>query len=56
MIPNDKQMNSLIKKIQKKVDTLAKERDKKVLVTREVLEEEPSLDVFNEMKKRPHTS
>lgn len=56
MIPNDKQISSLIKKIQKKVDTAVKNRENKTSVIREVLEEEPSLEVFNEMKKRPHTS
>lgn len=54
MIPNDKQIKSLIKKIQNKVELDNKNKSTVNVVKREILEEEPSLEVFNEMKKRPH--
>lgn len=53
MIPSDKQIASLIKKVQKKVEQKPK---KEAVVKREVLDEEPSLEIFNEMKKKPHTT
>lgn len=53
MIPSDKQIASLIKKVQKKVENNPK---KKAAKEREVLDPEPSLEIFNEMKKKPHTT
>jgi hypothetical protein len=51
MIPSDKEIASLIKKIQKKVGTNAKKREN---TPREEVElPPPSDEIFNEMKKLP---
>lgn len=57
MIPTDKEVAALIKKIQK---TVHNESKKKKVNTNEVmvesLEDRNTNDMFNEMKKRPYTS
>lgn len=55
MLPNDKQMAALIKRIQKEANTHI-QQTKKVnnKATEEV--EEPRSEIFDEMKKRPYTS
>lgn len=54
MILNEKKIKNLIKKIQTKVEQNNKSKVDTEF-SREVLEEDTSLEVFNEMKRRPHT-
>lgn len=54
MIPSDKEIQALIKKIQKKVDTNAKKR--KDTPNEEVELLDPSSEIFNEMKKLPYSA
>ena len=58
MIPSDKQITSLIKKIQKKCGS--QPITKRKYVDMSIMETEPvgddAKDTFREMKKRPHTT
>lgn len=54
MLPKDKNMAALIKKIQKKCDATVVKR--KNTPKDEVEVEDTSNDIFNEMKKLPFTS
>jgi hypothetical protein len=56
MLPNEKQMAALIRKIQKEANTLIaqKKKNKEELETLPV--DDASTEMFNEMKKRPYTS
>ena len=56
MIHDDKQMEALIRKIQKEVNNNIKKKKKNVNHLEEVQVDEPSAEIFNEMKKRPYTS
>lgn len=51
MIPNDKQIEALVKKIRKQVGTNAKKRQDTPKEEVEALD--TSSDIFNEMKKLP---
>lgn len=57
MIPTDKQINSIIKKVQKQVKIKelanAKKNSKEI---EEAVEMEAPNEIFNEMKKRPYTT
>lgn len=54
MLPKDKHMNALIKKIQKKCDTHVVKR--KDTPKDEIEVEDTSSEIFNEMKRLPYTS
>lgn len=54
MIPTDKEINALIKKIQKKVGTNAKKRNDTPKEEVEVVD--VSNEIFDEMKKLPYTA
>lgn len=54
MIPTDKEIDQLIKKIQKTVGTNAKKRQDTPKEEVEVLD--TSSEIFNEMKKLPYSS
>jgi hypothetical protein len=54
MMPSDKEIQALIKKIQKKVSTNAKTRND--TPKDEVELPDPSNEIFNEMKKLPFTA
>lgn len=59
MIPTDKQINSLIKKVQKqvKINELANaKKNKNNKELEEAVEMEAPNEIFNEMKKRPYTT
>lgn len=56
MIPTDKEMAALIKKIQKEASAVAAKKAKQNKANATEVAEEQNSEIFNEMKKRPYTS
>lgn len=56
MIPTDKEMAALIKRIQKQAGVVTAKKAKQNKQQLEETVEEPTSDIFNEMKKLPYTS
>lgn len=55
MLPNEKQLKSLMKKIKTTAEKRYNDKQSKQLSTEEPLDNSESMDMFQEMKKLPFT-